>query len=83
VLVYTRLHGWSPYYFDGGFSDVPRTGDVWYAYTAERKCQRNRCPLTRYYYSDSDAEIPMHRPGYCPLGVPGNAVWKRAARVTL
>jgi hypothetical protein len=83
VLVYTRLHGWYSWYSDGGFSGVPRTGDVWYAFTAVRRCDRPRCSLTRYFYSDSDAEIALHRPGHCPLGVPGAGVWKYVARLVL
>lgn len=83
VPVYTVQHGWYKWNPDYGFSAVPRTGDVWYAFTAECKCQRSRCPLTRYYYSEADNEVPMHRPGRCPLGVPGDTLWKYAGRLTL
>lgn len=67
----------------GRFGAVPRTGDVWYAFTSEGKCERTNCPRTTYFYEGVDGRIARHVPGGCPLGIPLDAGWKYAGRITL
>lgn len=84
VMVYAIWGGWYPHSHISEIrkQGLPRTGDVWYAFTADRKCTRAHCPLTHYRYSDSDAEIAIHQPGRCPLALPGDGSWKYAGRFT-
>lgn len=67
---------------NGRFQDVPG-GGIWIAYNARGKCTRERCPQTRYFYSSTGAEISVHVPGRCALGLPLDASWKRVGRVAL
>lgn len=76
VVVYTSWR-W------GSSGALPRTGDVWYAFTSKGKCLRDNCQMTWFDYADNGSEIPHHRPGACPLGIPLDASWKYARRVTL
>lgn len=81
VFVYTQWGNWYPWTrHDGPPRGVP-SGDVWYVFTAQGKCTRPRCPMTRYSYADSDAEVAHHRPGQCPLGIPLDGSWKFAGRL--
>lgn len=83
VMVFACWGGWYRWSTNTDrFRDAP-SGDTWYAFTAEGKCGRSRCPLTRYVYSDFDAEVPRHRPGRCPLGMPIDGSWKYVGRVSL
>jgi hypothetical protein len=77
VLVYTAWQAVSP-------ADHLASSDktAWYVFTAKGKCRRARCPLTQYGYADNGSEIPYHRPGGCPLGIPLDAGWKYRNRMT-
>ncbi len=50
---------------------IPTSPDVYHVFMAERTgCPHGtRCSLTRYFYSDSDIELPQHRPDRCPMSV--------------
>jgi hypothetical protein len=84
VLVYVSWGAWYPWSTGSSLSDVvAHQGDTWYVFTAEGKCDRLKCPFTRYGYSDKGDEIPQHRPGRCPGGIPLDATWKYAGRTTI
>lgn len=50
---------------------IPTSPDVYHVFTAERQvCTRGtKCPLTSYYLTHTDREVPSHRPDLCPAGV--------------
>jgi hypothetical protein len=78
---------WGPWYtWTGGgsrFDAVPKTGDVWYAFTSQGKCLRDNCPRTIYRYEGIDGRIADHIPGRCPLAIPLDAGWQYAGRIKL
>ncbi|MBC7267424.1 MAG: hypothetical protein H5T76_01710 [Streptomyces sp.] len=63
---------------------IPTSPDVYHVFTAERDgCTRGpKCPLTRYFYSDADIEVPHHRPDRCPMSVLADGLpWRLVGRV--
>lgn len=63
---------------------IPTSPDVYHVFTAEREgCARGtKCPLTMYFYSDSDVEVPRHKVDRCPTGVLTDGVpWRLVGRV--
>jgi len=54
------------------------TTDKFVVFTAERKCDRgDNCPMVRYWSTDIDFTLSRHRPGNCPMAVPGPGAWRR------
>jgi hypothetical protein len=69
----------NPGCYDG---PLPGIGETYEVYQARRKCTRDdSCPLTRYWETDVDFTLKSHRPGTCPMGVPGPGVWKHTKRI--
>ncbi|MBV9023880.1 MAG: hypothetical protein JO362_08820 [Streptomycetaceae bacterium] len=63
---------------------MPASADVYHVFTAERDaCTRGTsCPLTMYFYSYSDVEVPHHRPDRCPTSVLTDGLpWQLVGRV--
>ena len=63
---------------------LPVSPDVFHVFTAcRRACTRgSRCPMTYYLYSDTDIEVPRHRPDRCPMSVLDDGPpWRLAGRV--
>lgn len=84
MFVFVSWGAWYTWSTGSGLSEVvPHKGDTWYVFTTEGKCTRPNCSFTRYDYSDKGDEIPSHRPGRCPGGIPLDATWKYAGRTTI
>lgn len=84
VLIYgtpyrIRLRGDQPHVYRG---PLP-SGEAFEVYTASRKCGRAKdCPLTQYYAEDIAYTLAVHRPGWCPAGVPGPGMWRYQGQFT-
>lgn len=84
-FIYGKTHGFpdwrNPGCYDG---PLPGIGETYEVYQAHRKCTKgDSCPLTRYWETDIDFTLKAHRPGGCPMGVPGPGAWKHTGRIKI